>query len=89
MRDYAPMYAANVDGTRNVLERGQGRLPEDCLHKHGWLHRLAEKCERKVHADDEQNLATEAQMTNHYKRSKWQAEQVALELSRKDCPLSS
>jgi dihydroflavonol-4-reductase len=36
---------------------------------------------------DELAVATEAQMTNHYKRSKWQAEQVALELARKGLPV--
>jgi len=30
---------------------------------------------------------TEAQMTNHYKRSKWQAEQIALECARKGMPV--
>jgi dihydroflavonol-4-reductase len=31
---------------------------------------------------DETAFCSEAQMSNHYKRSKWQAEQVALELAR-------
>jgi len=36
---------------------------------------------------DESTRATEAQMSNHYKRSKWQAEQVAIELARKGFPV--
>src|SRR5437763_16204278 len=79
LRDYAPMYAANVEGTRNVIEAA-----------------VAAGCSRIVYtstvgciglpsaangaATDETCLTSEAQMTNPYKRSKWQAEQVALEL---------
>jgi dihydroflavonol-4-reductase len=36
---------------------------------------------------DESAATTEAQMSNHYKRSKWQAEQVAFELARKGLPV--
>jgi len=88
MRDYAPMYQANVEGTRNVLEAagraGCGKIvytsTVGCIG-------LPKKVEGKFSPTDESNLATEAQMTNHYKRSKWQAEQVALELARKGLPV--
>src|SRR5205085_6673356 len=36
---------------------------------------------------DETSPVSEAQMTNHYKRSKWQAEQIVLELARKGLPV--
>ena len=43
LRNYAPMYAANVDGTRNVLQAAaQGRLFPHRLHQHRRLHRPAE-----------------------------------------------
>ena len=78
--DYAPMYAANVEGTRNVIE---------AAGKAG--------CERIVYTStvgciglpkdstptDEDTLVSEAQMSNHYKISKWHAEVVARELAEK------
>jgi len=101
MRDYAPMYAANVDGTRNVLESA-GRagcsrivytstvgcigLPKSILRRTE-IYKKPGRWEKIVEPTDEGSLATEAQMTNHYKRSKWQAEQVALELSRQGLPI--
>ena len=36
---------------------------------------------------DETAPVSEAQMSNHYKRSKWQAEQVALHLARQGLPI--
>jgi dihydroflavonol-4-reductase len=88
MRDYSPMYQANVEGTRNVLEAagraGCGKMvytsTVGCIG-------LPKKVDGKFTPTDEANLASEAQMTNHYKRSKWQAEQVALELARKGLPV--
>jgi dihydroflavonol-4-reductase len=88
MRDYAPMYAANVEGTRNVLEAaakaGCTRIvytsTVGCIG-------LPQNMAGKFSPTDEQDIATEAQMTNHYKRSKFQAEQVALELARKELPI--
>jgi dihydroflavonol-4-reductase len=88
MRDYAPMYAANVEGTRNVLaaagKAGCGKIvytsTVGCVG-------LPKSVNGKFTPTDELATATEAQMTNHYKRSKWQAEQVALELARKGLPI--
>lgn len=76
--DYKPMYAANVEGTRNVLEAAG-----------------AAGCERIVYTStvgciglpkdatptNEETPVTEAQMSNHYKISKWRAEVVARELA--------
>src|SRR5205823_12623479 len=36
---------------------------------------------------DESTPTSEAQITNHYKRSKWQAEQVAVQLARQGLPV--
>src|SRR5207244_2699605 len=119
LRDYAPMYAANLQGTRNVLEaaaqagcsrivytstvgciglpsenrnvgaseRQTVRVPE-----RGSAERpergSAERPERQsVIPTDETATVSEEQMSNHYKRSKWQAEQVELELARKGLPV--
>jgi dihydroflavonol-4-reductase len=88
LRDYAPMYAANVQGTRNVLEAagaaGCGRIvytsTVGCIG-------LPRKIDGKVTSTDEATSVSGAQMSNHYKRSKWQAEEVARELAAKGLPI--
>jgi dihydroflavonol-4-reductase len=88
MRDYAPMYAANVEGTRNVLEAAGNAGCQKIVYTStvGCIG-LPKKVNGKFTPTDETDIATEAQMTNHYKRSKFQAEQVALELARKGLPI--
>jgi dihydroflavonol-4-reductase len=86
--DYAPMYAANVEGTRNVIEAavsaGCSRIvytsTVGCIG-------LPKAVDGKVTPTDETTPVSEAQMSNHYKRSKWQAECVARELAAKGAPL--
>ena len=88
LRDYAPMYAANVEGTRNVIaaaaQAGCSRIvytsTVGCIG-------LPKAIAGKVIPTDETTPVSEAQMSNHYKRSKWQAEQVALELARMNFPV--
>jgi len=88
MRDYAPMYAANVTGTRNVLEAaGQAGCRKIIYTSTVGCIGLPKNVDGKFAPTDELAVATEAQMTNHYKRSKWQAEQVALELAQKGLPI--
>jgi dihydroflavonol-4-reductase len=88
LADYAPMYAANVDGTRNVLQAatqaGCSRIvytsTVGCIG-------LPKEINGVLTPTDETAPVSAAQMTNHYKRSKWQAEQVALELAAKGAPV--
>ena len=88
MREYGPMYAANVEGTRNVLlaaaEAGCSRIvytsTVGCV-------RPSQRIDGSIIPSDERCYATFEQMTNHYKRSKWQAEQVALELVKRGLPI--
>jgi dihydroflavonol-4-reductase len=88
LRDYAPMYAANVEGTRNVLqaaaEAGCSRIvytsTVGCIA-------VPHEENGEVTPTNEECYATLDQMTNHYKRSKWQAEQVALELAGRGAPV--
>lgn len=88
MRDYAPMYAANVEGTRNVLEAaGKAGCSRIVYTSTVGCIGLPKAANGKFIPTDETNIATEAQMTNHYKRSKFQAEQVALDLFRKGLPV--
>jgi dihydroflavonol-4-reductase len=88
LRDYAPMYAANVEGTRNVIDAavaaGCSRIvytsTVGCIG-------LPKQVDGVVTPTDETTPVSEAQMSNHYKRSKWQAEQVARGLAAKGAPV--
>jgi dihydroflavonol-4-reductase len=89
MRDYAPMYAANVEGTRNVLAAaGQAGCRKIVYTSTVGCIGLPKHVNGKFAPTDELAVTIEAQMTNHYKRSKWQAEQVALDLARKGFPIA-
>jgi dihydroflavonol-4-reductase len=86
--DYRPMYVANVDGTRTVIEAaassGCARIvytsTVGCIG-------LPKLVEGRLVPSDESSPVSAAQMTNPYKRSKWQAEQVALQLAQKGLPI--
>lgn len=88
LRDYAPMYAANVEGTRTVLETaakaGCSRIvytsTVGCIG-------LPKSVDGKVTPTDEATPVSGAQMSNHYKKSKWEAEVVARELAAKGLPI--
>jgi len=84
MRNYQPMYQANVEGTRTVLEAaGKAGCSRIVYTSTVGCIGLPEKVRGKFTPTDETAIATEAQMTNHYKRSKFQAETVAAELFHK------
>ena len=77
------MYAANVEGTRNLLDAAMRAGVErivytstvGCIGMHnGQL-------------GDENTPVFEIEMAGHYKLSKWQAEQVALEKARAGVPV--
>jgi dihydroflavonol-4-reductase len=88
LRDYRPMYAANVEGTRNVLEAaGSAGCSRIVYTSTVGCIGLPAPFEGRVTPSDETTPVSEAQMSNHYKRSKWQAEQVAKELARKGLPV--
>jgi dihydroflavonol-4-reductase len=101
LRDYAPMYETNVEGTRNVIEMaavaGCSRIVHTstvgCIGLPSVKYRRTEmyhkpgKWDYAVEPSTETTPVSEAQMTNHYKRSKWQAEQVALELAAQGLPV--
>ena len=88
--DYAPMYATNLEGTRSVLEAAVearvGRIV--CTSTVGCIG-LPDCSNGVVVPADETEPVSETQMTNHYKLSKWQAEQVAHEFAAKGCRSSS
>lgn len=88
LRDYAPMYQANVEGTRTVIEAAAAAGCRRIVYTStvGCIG-LPKSDGGTIVPTDETAPVSEAQMSNHYKRSKWQAEQVALELARKGLPV--
>ncbi|WCJ57985.1 NAD-dependent epimerase/dehydratase family protein [Fontisphaera persica] len=86
--DYRPMYETNVEGTRRVL---QAALAAGCRRivytsTVGCIG-LPDPALNPVVPTDESTPVSAAQMSNHYKRSKWQAEQVARELAAQGAPV--
>jgi dihydroflavonol-4-reductase len=88
LRDYAPMYAANVQGTRNVIEAAADAGCRRIVYTStvGCIG-LPKSLDGQINPSDESALVSEGQMINHYKRSKWQAEQVASDLARRGLPV--
>lgn len=88
--DYRPMYAANVEGTRAVLQAaaaaGCSRIVYTSTVGCIGLPQAANR-DGDILPTDESAPVSEAQMSNHYKRSKWQAEQVARELAGQGMPI--
>jgi dihydroflavonol-4-reductase len=89
LRDYAPMYAANVEGTRAVLQAAAAAGCERIVYTStvGCIGLPRLSSDGKVVPTDERTPVSEAQMSNHYKRSKWQAEQIALQMAREGLPV--
>ncbi len=88
LRDYKPMYAANVEGTRAVLSTAASAGCRRIVYTStvGCIG-LPKSHEGRITPTDETAPVREDQMSNHYKRSKWQAEQVARELARQGLPV--
>jgi dihydroflavonol-4-reductase len=81
--DEAPMYAANIEGTRNVLDAARRAHVAKIVHTStvGALGIGADKVGR------EDTPVTLEDMVGPYKRSKFLAEQVALEAAREGLPV--
>src|SRR5437879_3107164 len=79
LSDYRPMYAANVEGTRNVIEAAAGAGCSRIVYTStvGCIG-LPKEVNGRVTPTDETTAVSEAQMSNHYKRSKWRAELTAV-----------
>ncbi|MEW6158299.1 MAG: hopanoid-associated sugar epimerase [Verrucomicrobiota bacterium] len=88
LRDYGPMYAANVQGTRNVLEAAAAAGCSRIVYTStvGCIG-LPQANNGRIIATDEATPVSAAQMSNHYKLSKWQAEEIARELAAKGLPI--
>jgi dihydroflavonol-4-reductase len=88
LRDYRPMYAANVEGTRNVIKAAASAGCQRIVYTStvGCIG-LPEPINGRITPSDEATPVSEGQMCNHYKRSKWQAEQVATQCLRDGLPI--
>src|SRR5262245_10046738 len=88
LRDYAPMYAANVEGTRHVIEAAAAAGCSRIVYTStvGCIG-LPQRRNGVLMPTDETTAVSAAQMSNHYKLSKWEAELVARELADKGAPV--
>jgi dihydroflavonol-4-reductase len=88
LRNYALMYETNVEGTRRMLEAAAAAGCSRIVHTStvGCIG-LPDSRNGTVKPTDETAPVSEGQMSNDYKRSKWRAEQVALDLARKGLPI--
>lgn len=87
--DYAPMFRANVDGTRAVIEAAQAAGCRRIVYTStvGCIGLPKRGPAGRVIPTDEEAPVDEAQMSNPYKISKWRAELVARELAAKGAPV--
>jgi dihydroflavonol-4-reductase len=84
MRNYAPMYETNVEGTRNVLEAaGKVGCSKIIYTSTVGCIGLPKKVKGKFTPSTESEKVSDEQMTNDYKRSKFRAEGVAFDLFHK------
>jgi dihydroflavonol-4-reductase len=88
LRDYQPMYATNIEGTRNVIEAAAAAGCSRIVYTStvGCVG-LPRKAFGKLIPSDEATPVSRGQVSNHYKRSKLQAEQVAMQLARDGLPV--
>jgi dihydroflavonol-4-reductase len=77
--DPAEMYKANVEGTRELLRLAREAGVQRVVYTSS-VATMGFKADGTI--VDEETSVSEADMIGHYKRSKWQAEQVALEAAR-------
>jgi dihydroflavonol-4-reductase len=87
LEDYAPMYASNVAGTRNVIEAAAAGCSRIVYTSTVGCIALPRAVNGKIVPTDEAAPVSAAQMKNHYKRSKWLAEEVARELAGRGLPV--
>src|SRR5437899_13023609 len=92
LKEYAAMYVTNVEGTRNVIEAasaaGCSRIVYTSTVGCIGLPRTVRNggrgsADHRFAPPDENTPGSEAQMTNHYKLSKWQTELVVRHMKAK------
>jgi len=90
LRDYAPMYAANVQGTQNVIEAAASAGCSRIVYTStvGCIG-LPQPVDGRLDPTDETAPISEAQMSNHYKRSKCKRSKPPSNFRVKGCRSSS
>jgi len=88
LRDYKPMYAANVEGTRNVLEAaGKAGCRRIVYTSTVGCVGLPKMVDGQWVPSTEADAISNKQLSNHYKCSKWQAECLAVKLFKDGLPI--
>lgn len=88
LRNYESMYETNVAGTRNVLEAaGKAGCRRIVYTSTVGCIGLPKVENTVVIPATESQTISAGEITNHYKRSKWQAEEAAIALVRKGLPI--
>lgn len=82
--DPAPMYAANVQGTINLIEAAGKAGAERIVHCSSVA---AVKVKDDRPADETSEYRSADEIVSDYKKSKWLAEQAALDLAQKGLPV--
>ncbi|MCP5516012.1 MAG: NAD-dependent epimerase/dehydratase family protein [Verrucomicrobiales bacterium] len=87
--DYAPMYAANVEGTRSVLTAAADAGCQRIVYTStvGCLALPEQGPEGVIPADESRTAPLEQVVKNPYKHSKWLGEEVARELAGQGMPV--
>jgi dihydroflavonol-4-reductase len=86
LRDYSPMYAANVDGTRNVLQAAAAAGCARIVYT-STVGCIGLPANTPGAASDESATPQPGQFSNHYKISKWRAEEIAFDLAQVGKPI--
>jgi dihydroflavonol-4-reductase len=88
LRDYKPMYAVNIEGTRNVLEvAGKVGCQRIVYTSTVGCVGLPKMVKGQFTPTTELDTISNEQLTNHYKCSKWQAECLAVKLVHNGLPI--
>jgi dihydroflavonol-4-reductase len=87
--DYAPMFQANVEGTRNILQAAHRANCSRIVYTStvGCIGLPQPAADGAIVPTHESTPVAEAQMSNPYKLSKWRAEVVARELAAAGLPI--
>ena len=81
--DPDPFWEVNVEGTRNVLEEAVAAGVERIVH----TSTVATTHFRRSGLADESDIAQPRDLVGHYKRTKFEAERIALRMARQGAPI--
>jgi len=86
--DYKPMYATNVEGTRNVINAAGHAGCQRIIHTStvGCIG-LPKETNGKITPSTEADIISPANLSNDYKKSKWEAEVIAAKFAHDGLPV--